>query len=336
MERKLASVVTIDDLQPIKDADLIEVATVKGWKLVVKKNEFRVGDHAVYCEIDSFLPLKPEFEFLRKSSYRKMGEQEGFRLKTMKLRGQVSQGLLLPVQVLEGYDYVMGEDVAARLGIVKFEPPVPAALAGVCKGSFPSFIPKTDEERIQNLSKEFSSYREQVFYVTEKLDGSSATFYFNQGVFGVCSRNLELLESADNTLWKIARALKLSEKLAATGNNIALQGELIGEGIQGNPYALTGQTVKFFNAFDIDTQEYLSMPAFREVMKVLDLEPVPLLDENFRLPDTIAAVLLLAEGTSMLSPADKAVEREGLVIRSADRTISFKAISNRFLLKESN
>lgn len=113
MERKLASVVVIDDLQPIEGADLIAVATVKGWKLVVKKNEFRIGDHAIYCEIDSFLPEKAEFEFLRKSSFRKMGEQSGFRLKTMKLRGQISQGLLLPVTVLNGDAYTPGEDVSA-------------------------------------------------------------------------------------------------------------------------------------------------------------------------------------------------------------------------------
>jgi len=129
MERILASVVTIDDVAPIPGADLIEVATVKGWKLVIKKGEYQPGDAAIYCEIDSFLPVIPALEFLRKSSYRKMGETEGFRLKTMKLRGQISQGLLLPVDMLNGHVYTLGEDVTARLGIIKYEAPVPATLA---------------------------------------------------------------------------------------------------------------------------------------------------------------------------------------------------------------
>ncbi|NML40117.1 RNA ligase (ATP) [Chitinophaga sp. G-6-1-13] len=334
MERKLASVVVIDDLQPIAGADLIEVATVKGWKLVVKKQEFRIGDHAVYCEIDSFLPEKDEFEFLRKSSFRKMGDQSGFRLKTMKLRGQLSQGLLLPVTVLNGYAYTLGEDVSAILGIVKYEPPVPASLAGMAKGNFPIFIPKTDEERIQNLSAEYEAYKKESFYVTEKLDGSSATFYFRDGEFGVCSRNLDLLETADNTFWKVARLLDLPMRLTALGKNIALQGELIGEGIQGNPYGIKGQTARFFNAFDIDAYAYLPLNDFRELMDEFGWEHVPILDEAFTLPDTVDELLLAAEGNSALSPAGKHVEREGVVIRSADKRISFKVISNKFLLNE--
>ncbi|MGN7825056.1 RNA ligase (ATP) [Chitinophaga sp. 22536] len=334
MERKLASVVVIDDLQPIPGADLIEVATVKGWKLVVKKQEFRIGDHAVYCEIDSFLPEKEDFEFLRKSSFRTMAGIPGFRLKTMRLRGQISQGLLMPVTVLNGYAYTLGEDVSARLGIVKYEPPMPASLAGVAKGNFPSFIPKTDEERIQNLSAEYEAYKNETFYVTEKLDGSSATFYFRDGEFGVCSRNLDLLETTDNTFWKIAHRLHLPARLAALDKNMGLQGELIGEGIQGNPYGIKGQTVRFFNAFDIDAYTYLPLPAFREIIRLMGLEHVPILDTAFTLPDTVDELLLAAEGTSALSPAGKYVEREGLVIRSADKRISFKVISNKFLLND--
>ncbi|SHM77361.1 RNA ligase (ATP) [Chitinophaga sp. CF418] len=334
MERKLVSPVVIDDIQPIDGADLIEVATVKGWKLVVKKNEFNIGDHAVYCEIDSFLPVREEFEFLRKSSYRKMGEQEGFRLKTMRMRGQISQGLLLPVSLLEGYTYQIGEDVSARLGIIKYEPPVPAALGGIAKGLFPSFMPKTDEERIQNLSGQYEAFRQHTFYVTEKLDGSSVTFYLNEGVFGVCSRNLDLEETADNTFWKIARAENIEEKLSAMGKNIAIQGELIGEGVQGNAYGLRGQAVRFFNAFDIDRYEYLALDEFKALIASLALQTVPILDLQYTLPASLEELLTIADGVSVLSPQGKAVEREGLVIRSTDRKISFKVISNKFLLNE--
>ena len=225
-----------------------------------------------------------------------------------------------------------GVDVTDLLGIVKYEPPIPAELSGKVKGNFPSFLRKTDEERVQNLTKEYEQYiqSDQKFYITEKLDGSSATFYFKDGVFGVCSRNLELLETAENTFWKVARELDLENKMKKFGINMSLQGELIGEGIQGNPYKIKGQTVKFFNVFDIDKQEYQPLYEMTRTLGKMGLQNVPIIDEFFKLPGTIDELLLQAEGKSVLNPS---AEREGLVIRSIDRKISFKAISNRFLLK---
>jgi len=342
MERKLATIRTITNIQPIDGADMIELASVGGWNVVVAKDVgHKIGDKVVYCEIDSFLPIREEFEFLRKSSYKKMGEQEGFRLKTIKLRGQVSQGLILPISVLNPPDtniYVEpfeGLDVTEMLDIVKYEPPIPAELAGKVKGQFPSFLRKTDEERIQNLTKEFEEWKYQSkhqFYVTEKLDGSSATFYYNNGEFGVCSRNLELLETEGNTFWKVAREMDLENKLSKYGRNISLQGELIGEGIQGNPYKIKGQKVMFFNVFDIDKQQRESLGGFLKVMDDLFLEFVPIIDIVFELPESVDEMLKMAEGKSKLNSN---TEREGLVVRSIDTTISFKAISNKFLLKNS-
>ena len=336
MERKLASIRVINNIQPIEKADKIELVTVSGWNVVVAKEVgHKVGDHVVYCEIDSFLPIKEEFEFLRKSSYKKMGDQEGFRLKTIKLRGQVSQGLILPMSVFGDFSWTAyeGLDVTNRLGIVKYEPPIPAELSGKVKGGFPSFLHKTDEERVQNLVKEYGEYKltsAHQFYMTEKLDGSSATFYMNQGEFGVCSRNLELLETEGNTFWKVARELDLENKLKDKGN-ICLQGELIGEGIQGNPYKIKGQTVYFFNGFDIDKQTKLGINEFLILLDELGLTSVPILDVAMLLPETVQGMLELAEGKSRLN--DK-TEREGVVVRSLDNTISFKAISNKFLLSE--
>ena len=336
MERKLATIRVISDIRPIEGADMIELATVGGWNIVVAKNVgHKVGDHVVYCEIDSFLPIKEEFEFLRKSSYKKMGDQEGFRLKTIKLRGQVSQGLILPMSVFGDFSWTAyeGLDVTNRLGIVKYEPPIPAELSGKVKGGFPSFLHKTDEERVQNLVKEYGEYKltsAHQFYMTEKLDGSSATFYMNEGEFGVCSRNLELLETEGNTFWKVARELDLENKLKDKGN-ICLQGELIGEGIQGNPYKIKGQTVHFFNGFDIDTQTRMNINDFLILLDELELLSVPILDVVFLLPDTVEGMLKLAEDKSRLN---KLIEREGVVVRSLDNTISFKAISNKFLLSE--
>ena len=336
MERKLATIRIINDIRPIEGADMIELATVGAWNVVVAKNVgHKVGDHVVYCEIDSFLPIREEFEFLRKSSYKKMGDQEGFRLKTIKLRGQVSQGLILPMSVFGefGWTAYEGLDVTDRLGIVKYEPPIPAELSGKVKGGFPSFLHKTDEERVQNLVKEYNEYKftsAHQFYMTEKLDGSAATFYMNEGEFGVCSRNLELLETEGNTFWKVARELDLENKLKDKGN-ICLQGELIGEGIQGNPYKIKGQTVHFFNGFDIDKRQRLNINEFLILLDELELTSVPILDVAMSLPETVTGMLELAEGKSRLN--DK-TEREGVVVRSLDNTISFKAISNKFLLSE--
>lgn len=341
MDRKLASIRKISDIQPIEGADMIELVIVDGWKVVVAKNVgHKVGDLVIYCEIDSFLPIREEFEFLRKSSYKKMADgTEGFRLRTIKLRGQVSQGLILPISVLNPTDtniYVEpfeGLDVTEMLEIVKYEPPIPAELAGKVKGLFPSFLRKTDEERIQNLTSEYEGWKNSAkrFYVTEKLDGSSATFYFKDGEFGVCSRNLELLETEGNTFWKVARQLKLEEWLGTHETNYSIQGELIGEGIQGNPYNIKGQTVGFFNAFNIDTQEYLGLEEFESLISSMGLKSVPILDREFILPHTIDELLKYADSKSILNSD---FDREGVVIRSVDRKISFKVISNRFLLNE--
>lgn len=344
--RKLASIKKIDKLEPIEGADRIELAHVGGWKVVVAKDVgHQQGDMVVYCEIDSFLPIEPEFEFLRKSSYKKLVDgTEGFRLKTIRLRGQVSQGLIIPAKDVHeiihrsipnlNLGLYEGLDVTEMLGITKYEPPVPANLAGTAKGNFPSFLQKTDEERIQNLTKEYEEWKSEDhnFYVTEKLDGSSATFYYRDGEFGICSRNLELIENEDNTFWKVARELKLEEKLRFYDKNICLQGELIGEGIQKNRYKIKGHTVRFFNVFDIDKYEKVNFDRFNQVIQDLNLQTVPITAvPGFRLPSSIDNLLKLAERKSDMN--DKA-EREGIVIRSKDNKISFKVISNKFLLNQ--
>lgn len=343
MERKLATIRRIDNIQPIEGADMIELATVGGWKVVVAKNvNHKVGDLVVYCEIDSFLPVEPEFEFLRKSSFKKMADgTEGFRLKTIKLRGQVSQGLILPLK--DAYEvfkrntpnmdmgWFEGLEITEMLNIVKYEPPVPAQLAGQVKGMFPSFLKKTDEERIQNLTREFEGYKNEVFYVTEKLDGSSVTYYVKDGVFGVCSRNLDLVESETNSMWKFAITSGLKDRLLSLNKNIAVQGEIIGEGIQGNPYKQIGQTVRLFNGFDIDKYEYLSLDELLKLSDFLEVNTVPMLDLDFKLPETVDELLSYADSKSVLNGK---FDREGVVIRSHDRKISFKVISNKFLLNE--
>ena len=348
--RKLGSIQIIKNLQPIEGADRIELATINDWKVVVAKEVgLNIGDKVIYCEIDSFLPIEPEFEFLRKSSYKKMGDSEGFRLRTIRLRGIYSQGLIIPLKdaqivserlgnEIELSKLDIGSDVSEALNIVKYEPPIPANLAGGVKGRFPSFLKRTDEEIVQNLTSEYESYKKRKdWYMTEKLDGSPSTFYYREGDFGVCSRNLDLKKPDDvnkNTFWKVAIELDLENKLRYCrekyGLNLALQGELIGEGIQKNPYNIKGHAVKFYNAFDIDNYYYLNLKDFTNIISELNLETVPILDKEVSLPDNISDLITMADGYSILN--EKTI-REGLVLRTSDRTISFKAISNNFLIK---
>lgn len=334
--RNLASIQRIKSLEPIGGADNIEKATVLGWHLVVKKGEFQVGGLVVYCEVDSVLPEREEFEFLRPRK---------FRIRTIKLRGQVSQGICFPTSILpEGFEVEEGKDCTEALGIVKYEPPIPACLTGVMKGNFPEFIPKTDETRVQVLQPLLDRLAGTPCYIAEKLDGSSATFYLKDGVFGVCSRNIDLLESEDNSFWKAAREMQIEEKLREYGKNIALQGELIGEGIQGNKLGVRGQTVFFFNVFDIDSFKYLGYKQFMLVAHQLILPTVPIIEDNYKLSGDIDELVELSQVRSLLN---NKVWAEGIVIRPVEEQmdmflsskhfnsgrVSFKVINPKFLLK---
>ena len=338
--RKLATIRKIDALRPIPDADAIECAVVGGWTAVVKRGEFKAGDLAVYCEIDSWIPhaLAP---FLSKGKEPRVFDGiAGERLRTMKLRGQLSQGLLLPLSTLTMVESELfeGLDVSFPLGIVKYEAPVPAQLAGEVKGMFPGWIQKTDQERVQNWKEEFDYWlREQhVWEITEKLDGSSMTVYLRDGEFGVCSRNLELKPSETNSLWKVAVRNDLELKLRRANRNLALQGELIGEGIQGNPYKQKGQEFFLFDIYDIDTSKYLTPAERKAFVEEHDIKHVPVLAFGAELADTLGVnsidgILRFAEGKSVMGMIG--CEREGVVFKSKAMQCSFKAISNKFLLR---
>lgn len=353
--RKLATIRRIADIQPIEGADAIMVATIDGWKVVVKKDEFKVGDLCVYFEIDSVLPVREEFEFLRKSSFVKKDwlvsesnpEGEGFRLKTIRLRGQISQGLVVPINVFfEGDDRgnPVGEDVTDLLGVVKWDPPVPATLAGRVKGNFPSFIPKTDQERIQNISADqLAAYADHDFEVTVKLDGSSMTVFSKDGYVGVCSRNLELdWEKDPNTTFASVLVETALPEILPTFGNYAIQGELMGPGIQGNRENMKDHKLYVFDIYDIDAGRYFNseerfdlvhrIQMIQEERNVMRIEHCPHGLINFKVKAatfTVDELLALAEGPSIVNPI-----REGLVFKSIqDPMFSFKAISNKFLLK---
>lgn len=339
-ERKLATIRKIAEVRAIENADKIQAYRVDGWWVIDAVDKYKVDDLVTYLEIDSFVPheLAP---FLSKGKEpREFEGVKGERLRTIKLKGQVSQGLLLPISVVEGSPPVSphskvdeGDDVTAVLGIVKYEKPLPAQLAGMAKGNFPSFIPKTDQERIQNLGKYFEELKaEHTFEVTEKLDGSSMTVYVNGDESGVCSRNLDLKFQESNSFWEAAVKYDLIAKIKSTGRNLAIQGELIGEGIQGNSYKLQGRDFYCFDIFDIDTGKYLLPEARQYLCNYLGIKHVPVLEKEYSIKRfTIEDILKLAEFTSVVGVRP---QREGLVFKSNSvHDASFKVISNKWLLK---
>ena len=338
--RKMARIVKIDAINPIPDADAIEVATVGGWKVVVKKGEYSVGQLAIYCEIDSFIPSTIA-SFLTKPGHQpKVYEGvEGERLRTVKLRKQLSQGLLLPVSVLDTFldindtQFQVGDglDVSEILGIVKYEPPVPAQLAGLVKGNFPSSIPKTDQERCQNLSREIESSQNLKFEISEKLEGSSMTCYLIDGVFGVCSRNLDLKRDEANSFWKVAIDQDIEGKMRECGDgDWAIQGELIGNGVQGNIYKMGGMDFYVYDVYNINAGDYLRPVYRRALIERMGLNHVPVINTGASL-GTVEEIILQADGKSVLNSKQ---DREGIVFKQIDGGMTFKAISNIYLLGE--
>lgn len=353
--RKLASIQKILSLSPIAGADKIELATILGWQVVVGKSEgFKVGDLVVYFEVDSQLPERPEFEFLR---------QRKFRVKTIKLRGVISQGLVMPMLSVfpEGFKVREGTDVSEILGVTKYDPEgAVEADETQEKKSFihrfmlrfawyrklfknkksnewPKFIEHTDEDRIQlfpNICKEEEGTE---FYVTEKIDGQSATYFlkktanlFRPYVFGVCSRKVYLKSAADNNYWKIAKKYKIEKalkKIIGGRKYVILQGEIYGEGVQGNKYSVKGLRFAAFNL--IFPQQKMSPTYMSGISQKYGIPSVPLLAQNFTLPSTIQECVSFSVGKSEIADT----QREGIVVRNYERGISFKIINPEFLLK---
>jgi RNA ligase (TIGR02306 family) len=349
--RKLASIRRISDVQPIKDADAIEVATVDGWKVVVKKGEYSAGDLAVYIEIDSWIPheLAP---FLSKGSEpSEYNGVKGQRLRTVKLRKQISQGLLLDInetinklsdraiQYLPGgYIQVdnfepvrlfeVGTDLTEILNIQKWEAPISPQLAGQVREQFPThLVPKTDQERIQNCFDDIAARHDATYEVTIKLDGTSCTIFKYDEELRVCTRNLELKineENANNTL--VAMALSLKDRIP---NGYALQGELMGPGIQKNREEFKEHQFYVFDIYDITNQRYLSSVERLAMTNYTGILHVPIVAMSRTAPDSVEHGLELAEGESINHKI-----REGLVWKcNEDPSFSFKTISNQYLLK---
>jgi len=345
--RVMAWIAKIEEIKSIPDADSICAYRVGGWWVVDQIARYNLGDLAIYCSIDSWISEEMA-PFLSKGSGAKIYEGIlGNRLRTVKLRGQVSQGLLLPLSpTCDNIDSLLveGLDVTFPLGIVKYDPPIPACLAGEVHGMFPAFMSKTDQERVQNLVS-MTDWFVGEWEVTMKLDGSSMTLFTRAGTAGVCSRNLHLKDNEannGNTLVTFARGMNYSEALPAiadkVGFDFALQGEIMGPGIQKNREKFTKPRFFVFDVYNISENRYLNASERRAVLNLVayytnTVEHVPVLIEGFLITEDQVDVdwfLAMAE-----LPSINHKFAEGIVFKNLkDGDKSFKVISNRFLLKE--
>lgn len=331
--RKLVSLRQIAELRPIKGADNIECAIIDGWQVVVKKGTFLPGDTCVYFEIDSFVPVNTAAtNFLEKNAIKYRGRW-GARIKTIRLRGQISQGLALPLNdlpiKLDDIDQLDVIDLDKAFDVVKWEKQLPGNSFGNMepKGNFPSFIPKTDQERVQNIFNNID--RDDTFEVTQKLDGSSMTVFKYNEQSGVCSRNFELkppsfgLDEKVNLFWRAAMEQDL---LAKIDGNYALQGELVGPGIQGNRGNYEKVMFICYDIWNIEAQRYVLPEQRRALCALWGISHVHCIHSSMKVYFTDVASLL--EWTEMVQ------EGEGLVWKSnSDSSASFKSISNKYLLK---
>ena len=369
-ERALVYLANVDEIQPLtflngegelEEAANIEILITGGWKLIVQKNRFEVHNLFVFCEVDTILPVDiPTFAFL-----------EGKRIRTKKLKGVVSQGVAFTIPEIidvmslttfgtehyrfwEDVEFEIGNDWTELVKATKYDEysnngrkgdgvKLPPANA---RGAFPSFIHKTDEERIQNLAKELKyDWQGKEVVITEKLDGSSITLYARKQenlviedviddgfAIGICSRNLDLKLFHDNHFCNVGRTYldRLLDYCESNSRSLALQGEIIGPGIQGNPYRLTEHKIYFFNVFDIDTGRKLTHYDAYTIMQVLDVKAVPYVG-TYTIANTMEEAIESADGGSVLNPK---TNREGIVVRALDGSFSFKVISNKWLLKE--
>jgi len=342
--RTLATVQKITALDPIHGADKIERATVLGWQCVVKKGDFKVGDKCIYIEVDSIMPEKPEYEFLR---------ERKFRIKTIKLRGQVSSGLCLPCD----QELPEGLDLTDKLGIRKYDPQGDkermeaeraealhksrlrkflmrnSLFQRVCnwlfkenRGGWPAFIKKTDEERIQKMPQLLTLGLR--YDVTEKLDGQSGTYFcVRKGwrkKFGVCSRNFQLCVPDNSTYWRVAYKYKLMDKLPP---GYVLQGEILGPKVQGNKYRVGD--VEFY-AFNLVIHGHrMDTVALMAWCQSNNIPHVPVLALDAALPESMEQLVAVSRGFSVKNPL---TVREGLVYRNYEKNISFKVINPEFLL----
>ena len=343
--RKLASIQRVWKIEPIDGADRIELAHVLGWQCVVNKEQFKEMDEAVYFEVDSFLPVRDEFEFLRASSYRNtdiMGE--GFRLKTMKFRGQISQGLLLPITSfpeLSG-ELNLGDDVTEVLGVRKWEIEERATTGGTIIGTLPYDVPHTDETRIQAEPELINEFAGIEYYISTKMDGSSHSISLDETGFHVTGHNYEYKDDGKSSFYEYVKANGIEQKVKeyAESNDLktlTIQGEFCAPGIQRNPLKLAKPEWYVFTIRK--NGKRVGLKDLVETCNALSLSHVPIEEVGMDLPSkypTVESLLERADGNY-----ETGGKKEGVVVRPTEpvysalisASLSMKAVSNKYLLK---
>jgi len=347
--RHLASIQRVWDVLPIEGADKIELAKVMGWQCVVNKDVFKKGDVGVYFEIDSFLPVRPEFEFLRVSSYKKtdiMGE--GFKLRTMKFKGQLSQGLLLPLDAFKELNHLseanIGLDVTDLLGVKKWEIEERATTGGNVVGNLPYDVPHTDEIRIQNFPEFAEAFKGLEYYISTKMDGSSHSLSLDEDGFHVCGHNYEYKNDGSSSFYNFvnergyeAAMRKFYEENELKGP-LTIQGEFCAPGIQKNPVRLTKPE---WYVFTIRSDgKRVGLKTMQWACQEMGMPTVPIEEIDIDLPSkypTLEAMLDRADGNYSTGG-----RKEGIVVRAIDPVynetiggpLSMKVVSNKYLLKQ--
>lgn len=364
--RKLASIQRIWNVEPIEGADNIELARVMGWQCVVKKGEFQKGDLCVYYEIDSFLPMKPIYEFLRSSSFKHndiLGD--GYRLKTQKFKGQISQGLVLPLhmvledysgilhsalklQIVEDPDSVLGRDLTEMLGVRLWVVEERVTTDGTVIGEISSIgVPHTDETRIQSEPSLLEEFRGLPYYITTKMDGSSHSVSISEdGTFHVTGHNYEYRDDGKSAMYTLAKKLNVEASMReymAENNlsNMVIQGELCAPGIQRNKLHLDRPHWYVFTV--IEDGERMGLEELIRVCDALRLEMVPLEEQGVDLPNVYPSIEDLLSRASKNACGAYPGSPEGIVVRPCtpqyckliNAPLSMKIINNKYLLKNS-
>ena len=345
MSRKLASIQRVWKIEPIEGADRIELAHVLGWQCVVNKGQFQRMDLAVYIEIDSFLPIREEFEFMRNSSYKKsdiLGE--GFKLRTQKFRGQISQGLLLPISQFPEIpnNAELGMDVTELLGIRKWEIEEKATTGGTVIGTLPRDIPHTDETRVQASPDLINAFAGLEYYISTKMDGSSHSIGIDENGFHVTGHNYEYKDDGNSDFYNLVnqRGYKetVEEFMKAEGlTTLTIQGELCAPGIQKNRLKLLKPEWYVFTVRE--NGKRVGIKRMQEVCKALKMTTVPVEETGMDLPSrypTVESLLLRADGDY-----PNGGKKEGIVIRPTEPvyneqiggSLSMKVVNNKYLLK---
>jgi len=331
--RSLVTIQNVKSISPIPDSDFLELAHIMGWQCVAKKGEFKEGDLGVYFEVDSFLPVDERYEFLRGSSFRDNADNgQGFRIKTMRMRGQLSQGLLLPLNnfpELAGCN--AGDDVTEKLNVKKWYIPETANAGGTIIGERPHGIPASDEIRIQSALELLDELNGRPYYITTKMDGTSGIVYYIDGKIGCCSRNKEIKDELDALYWLPVYKYGLKEKFPKLNRNIVLTGEICGPGIQKNKLRLTEIEWYVFDVKDADANRYLPYDDAVKLCEELGLKTVPLEERGDAFNYSLETLLEKSRGKY-----PSGLDKEGIVVRLSafPKAVSFKVLNNDALLKE--